>query len=312
VSQADPNPETALAWARELGNAPELPASLKDPRRRAKLVDSIDAPLISGSILASLEQGEKQRRLILVAEVAASLMPEVKDTTTKSNIALRLWAGCISAAKMIALETKSGPNTPEIRDRAFTLIDSIAREDAIYRAGVESAPAFKKLRLQPISLESVPKQSAVRRFVKESEDRDMRLLQPKLIILYMLMKEGKVKNNKSELSKLLRYAKTGWTTTMINELLEDDFVRKKTIRGTEYLTLTRKGRRKIAPLTISKFLPIAMASVALIPFLLAIDEVVLRIPIQPFTLLFSSALILLLAVFFAYETTQLEKEYYRL
>lgn len=312
MSQIDANPETVLGWAGELGGLTELPVSLKDARKRAQLVDRIDAPLISDSILAMLSPEEKQRRLAQVAQIAASYIPEVSDARSRANIALRLWAGCVSAAKMIAQETNSGPNTAEMRAKAFVQIDSIARGDNLYQAGEESAPAFKKLRLQPYFLEGVPRQSPVREFVPESEDRSMRLLQPKLIILYLLFKEGKVKNNKSEISRLLRYAKTGWTSTMVNQLLDDGFMRKKTIRGTEYLVLTRKGRRKVAPLTIAKFLPYSMAAIAIIPFFLALDEVVLGLPIQPLTLLFSAGLILFLAVFFAYETTLLEKEYFKL
>ena len=69
-------------------------------------------------------------------------MPDVTDPVVRLNICLRLWAGCLSAAKTIALETRSGLNTPELRKEIFTTkVDVLASNDPIYRAGVEAAPA---------------------------------------------------------------------------------------------------------------------------------------------------------------------------
>lgn len=312
MSSFDPNPDTAMEWAAELGLPPNLPKSLKDSRKRARLVNEIDGKLIAESLLANLSSEEKRGRLGMVAGSTASLMPDVGDANTRTNISLRLWAGCISAAKMISDRTLTAPNTPETRAIAFAVIDRKAQEDALYRAGVESAPAFKRLRLQEYYLEGVPAQSPVRRFESESEDRSMRLLQPKLIILYLIAKKGKVKNNKTEISKLLSYERAGWTSTQLKQLQDEGFVKTKVTRSTEYLVLTRKGRRKIAPLFIAKFLPVSMASVATIPMLLALDEIVFGLPIQPLALLITAGAILFLSAFFAYETTQLEKEYFKL
>jgi len=41
-----------------------------------------------------------------------------------------------------------GPNDAALRARIMPEVDAIAREDPIYAAGVESAPAFKRLRGQ--------------------------------------------------------------------------------------------------------------------------------------------------------------------
>jgi hypothetical protein len=80
----------------------------------------------------------------------------------RASIALRLWAGCLDAAKTIALETRDGPNSPELRAAAFAQIDSVAETDPIYGAGVEAAPAFKVLRRQSYSFDGVPAGSRVR------------------------------------------------------------------------------------------------------------------------------------------------------
>jgi hypothetical protein len=77
---------------------------------------------------------------------------------------LRLWAGCLSAAKTIATETRDGPNTPEARAAAFAVIDSLSREDEVYAAGVEAAPTFKALHEQDYFFGGVPRTSRVRRY----------------------------------------------------------------------------------------------------------------------------------------------------
>ena len=89
----------------------------------------------------------------------------MQEDRNRINIALRLWSGCISAAKTIALQTKSGLNTPQIRGLLFSKkIDPTAQMDAIYREGVEAAPSFKSLRKEEYSFEGVPETSVVRKY----------------------------------------------------------------------------------------------------------------------------------------------------
>jgi hypothetical protein len=78
-------------------------------------------------------------------------MPTVSDPLDRIAIALRLWAGCLAAAKTIADATRSG-------------IDATAANDGLFRAGVEAARMFKRLRGQPFFLDGVPERSAVRRY----------------------------------------------------------------------------------------------------------------------------------------------------
>ncbi len=82
----------------------------------------------------------------------------------RKSIGLRLWSGCLSAAKVIALETRDGPNPPEMRAESFQEIDIIADRDSIFCAGVESAPLFKEYNQQCYSFNGVPSTSPVRRY----------------------------------------------------------------------------------------------------------------------------------------------------
>lgn len=159
----DPNMALALHFARSLGPASLLPESLQRVERRAELVHRIDAPLVEHLELFHVV-GQIATRVRDIIRVTPEFMPDVENPIDRLNIALRLWSGCLAAAKTIAYETRSGPNDAVLRARIMLEVDAIAREDPIYAAGVESAPAFKRLRGQGYSLEGVPEESPVRRY----------------------------------------------------------------------------------------------------------------------------------------------------
>jgi hypothetical protein len=313
----DPNLEVAMKWAQELGPTPDLPSSLKKVEKRATLVDVIDTEFIAGANLGILDAQAKSDRLESLGKATHRFMPKEDDARSRCNIALRLWAGCMSAAKTIADRNNEYRNTPETRKRDFALIDSYANNDAIYRAGVEAALAFKELRFEKYYLDGVPASSAARKYASVPEDRSMRLLQPKIVILYSIFLRGGVPDNKTDLSKALHYQATGWTSTMVNDLREEGYLRKRKVfrlrklHSEECLVLTRKGKRKIAPLALVKYLPLFMALIALMPFSQAWDEIILHISIRPLDLTAAAAAIIGLAVFFWYEARVLEREYYR-
>jgi hypothetical protein len=92
---------------------------------------------------------------------AAKQINEVDNANPRNGVALSLWSGCIMAAKEIALGTRDGENTPESRMDNFTnLIDPLCEIDELYKAGVETAPIFKRLRKE-IHFEGVPTGSPV-------------------------------------------------------------------------------------------------------------------------------------------------------
>ena len=165
----DPNMDTARRWANELGSPPILPSSLQNVIQRAKLVNNIDTPNLANALFlefqGELNPEDKEQCLSEIARLSKSHIPDVHDKNVRINIALRLWSGCLSAAKTIALQTRGGPNKPEDRASIFSSkIDPLAQEDPIYCAGVEAAPSFKRLRNEPYSFEGVPEKSVVRRY----------------------------------------------------------------------------------------------------------------------------------------------------
>lgn len=158
----DPNLPLGLSLGRGLApHAPPLPASLADVGKRAEFVNKIDRPwLVDGyGVIAWAEMG---RHLESAAAVSAAAMADVTDPLDRMSVALRVWAGCLYAAKTIANETRSGANTADARARIFTaVIDPIAADDPVFRAGVEAAPAFHAIRRKPCFLDGVPADSAV-------------------------------------------------------------------------------------------------------------------------------------------------------
>ncbi len=145
---ADPSMEIAWRLAEGLGDSPDLPHSLHTVEERARLVDKID-----GSFIPTADNPDEHpasvigRRLREIETGTEILADEIPDVLDRVNLGLRLWAGCLSSAKTIASGTLSGPNTPQIRAQIFSsIIDPRAGGDVAYRAGVEAAPAFHRLR----------------------------------------------------------------------------------------------------------------------------------------------------------------------
>ena len=154
----------ALAFARGLGEPPPLPEELGDVTDRAKFVIEID-----GSFFTTIDQAgtfltEFAQRLVEIDRTSGGWMRGISEALPRLNIGLRLWSGCLWAAKTIAIETRSGQNTPEMRSQAFGDIQTIGEHDPVFVAGVEAAPKFKKLREQEYSFEGVPEDSPVRRY----------------------------------------------------------------------------------------------------------------------------------------------------
>jgi hypothetical protein len=136
TSMVDPNMQIALSLARGLTDKPpELPAALADVNSRAAFIIQIDKPLlVDGDGVPQWVDFGAQLRTI--AELSADVMPELSSELDRISLALILWAGCITAAKTIAFETRSGANTVAGRTEAFLVIDRLAADDALFCAGV--------------------------------------------------------------------------------------------------------------------------------------------------------------------------------
>jgi hypothetical protein len=91
---------TAYSWAAGLFQQ-DLPSSLIDVEKRAKLVNEINGPLMRGKnnyntsarMLMDLDDNEKNLRFDDMAQISNSYLTEQLDIKIRKNILLRLWVG---------------------------------------------------------------------------------------------------------------------------------------------------------------------------------------------------------------------------
>jgi len=177
---SDSNMITAYSWAAGLFQQ-VLPSSLADIEKRARLVNEIDTSLVKGKngqnkILIDLDDPESDQRLNEIAQISIPYLTEQIDDILRKNILLRLWTGCMEAAKAIRFTYVAGirngvvieaPISIEYRQSLFNLIDLLSKTDLIYGSGVEAAPAYKKVVKEYYSLNGVPSNSIIRKYTNE-------------------------------------------------------------------------------------------------------------------------------------------------
>jgi hypothetical protein len=176
TSVPDTNMNTAYSWASELADLSHLKITL-DTNERATMISKINELLgnyikndcNSGGtgLFESFSEIIKEIVLNRIDDILRHYNPLETNEKYRKSIGLRLWSGCLSAAKIIAIETRDAPNTPEMRAELFQQLDTVADHDSIFRAGVESAPLFKKNNQQCYSFNGVPSTSPVRRYPNE-------------------------------------------------------------------------------------------------------------------------------------------------
>jgi hypothetical protein len=144
-------------------------------------VNEINTPLVQAKdgqdkMLIDLDSPERDRRLNEIAQISIPYLTEQIDDTPRKNILLRLWTGCIEAAKAIRFTYVAGirngivieaPISIEYRRSLFNLIELLSKTDLIYRSGVEAAPAYKKVVKEYYSLNGVPSNSIIRKYTNE-------------------------------------------------------------------------------------------------------------------------------------------------
>ncbi|HYT01418.1 MAG TPA: hypothetical protein VEL70_00830, partial [Candidatus Acidoferrum sp.] len=108
---SDPNMITAYSWAAGIFQH-TLPASLTDAEKRAELVHQINNPLVKGNNadipLKDLGSADKNSRLNEIAQLSMAYLTEQMDEKLRKNILLRLWMGCMDAAKAIRFSSVVG------------------------------------------------------------------------------------------------------------------------------------------------------------------------------------------------------------
>jgi hypothetical protein len=151
-------------WAREFGDIIQVPDSLRlDCMKRCHIVQFVNQQLLKirttnihyPKIL--LQPDEKDRFIRILKEdkdTIQSILNDVWSDRERGNIALRLWTGCLCAAKECRRTSVSehnpdgttkreSPYTPEMRTESFEKIMITSSKDPIYEAGVEAAPVWE-------------------------------------------------------------------------------------------------------------------------------------------------------------------------
>jgi hypothetical protein len=126
----DPNMDTAYLWASELFWPTMIPPDIKDINRRAEFINEINSVLGDAmkesirdggrGVLVSLNEAQKQQCINSIIELSKEYIENIANEKTRANMSLRLWSGCIKAAKNIASETLAGPNSITGRQIAFS------------------------------------------------------------------------------------------------------------------------------------------------------------------------------------------------
>lgn len=154
-------------WAKECGDIPQFPFLNLGCKDRCSIVQFVNRQLLNirdinvhfPKILLTPDQKERFIRTLEEDEVKNedsirdTLMDKLSDGERKT-IALRLWTGCLCAAKECRRTSVSEHNpdgttkkeshyTPDMRAESFEKIMRTVYEDPIYKAGVEVAPVWE-------------------------------------------------------------------------------------------------------------------------------------------------------------------------
>jgi hypothetical protein len=149
TSMPDTNMDTAYSWASDLADLSRLEMTLGINQRTQLILEInevigryINHDLKSGGygLFEYFSETVKEILLNRIDDLVRHYLIDETNEAYRKSIGLRLW----SAAKTITLDTHDGQNTPEKRTKIFQTLDHTADQDPIYRAGVESAPLFKK------------------------------------------------------------------------------------------------------------------------------------------------------------------------
>jgi hypothetical protein len=184
-------------WAKECGDIPQFPFLKLDCKDRCSIVQFVNRQLLNIRAInihfpkILLTPDEKERFIRTLEEdeektedsVRGILMDKLRDRERKT-IALRLWTGCLCAAKECRRTSVSehNPNgttkkeshyTPDMRAESFEKIMRTVYEDPIYRAGVEVAPVWELIENaahgKKMHLDGIPNlsDSPVTRYLKD-------------------------------------------------------------------------------------------------------------------------------------------------
>jgi hypothetical protein len=181
-------------WAKEYDDIPKLPEFLRrDCLKRCQIVQFVNHQLLRlrkanlhfPRIL--LDPDEKERFIGIVEENKNAIHDALGgffSNSERGNIALRLWTGCLCAAKECrrtcvtehepdGTAMRESPYSSDIRAESFNKIMITSREDPIYQAGVEIAPVWELIENagpdKKMYLDGIPElnQSPITKYLKD-------------------------------------------------------------------------------------------------------------------------------------------------
>jgi hypothetical protein len=151
-------------WAKEFGDIVQVPDSLRlDCMKRCHIVQFVNQQLLKirttnihfPKILFHPDEKDRFIRILEENEdTIQSILNDVWNDRQRGNIALRLWTGCLCAAKECRRTSvsehnpdgttkRASPYTPDLRAESFEKIMMTSSKDPIYEAGVETAPVWE-------------------------------------------------------------------------------------------------------------------------------------------------------------------------
>jgi hypothetical protein len=181
-------------WAKDFGDILRLPESLKQGcMSRCHIVQFVNQQLLNTRTTNMhfpkilLNPDDKERFIRTLHDgIIQDILNDVNSDIERTNIALRLWTGCLCVTKECRLSSvtehnpdgtikRETPYTSEMRAASFEKIMSTSQKDPIYKAGMEAAVVWelivnavpdKKMYLAGISdLENSP----VTKYVKDKK-----------------------------------------------------------------------------------------------------------------------------------------------
>lgn len=170
IDHSDPNIKIGVEVGISMNYpGPNIPAELSsDVIKRARFVKKFNEELDMARFAENLVKSKNRKKdLLKIAVWVKKNLPNSK-LSNKEMVAfgLRLWAGCISAAKGLSDRDARGSIDTSFRYNMFKMIDGYCKEDFIFLAGVESAPDYRKIMSEQIFTEGIPKDSVVRNYIK--------------------------------------------------------------------------------------------------------------------------------------------------
>lgn len=160
----DINLTAALHWSQDLDNNLSTPVSLRSSAARASFINDFNNKFGVRISVAFYSQDADTKNSFL-KEVAEYSKNELNDFVGSdeaiAGYILKLWASCILISKYI--DPRRSKSKEERENTFTTLFDQFAKNDFIFRIGMQTSISFCNLRKEDYVLDGVPANSYIRK-----------------------------------------------------------------------------------------------------------------------------------------------------